>query len=95
MQSRLEYMVRRDGGADAPTSQPSQALAPTNMLFMDEQYVVSLFQARAAMGLPWSKCCEHTGDPAFCYDARQVLTVTVIMRVTGGQAERRERHVPR
>lgn len=35
---------RRAGGEGASTSGAS-ALAPTNMLFMDEQYVVSLFQA--------------------------------------------------
>ena len=53
MQSRLEYALRRSDGAQASTSQPSQALAPTNVLFMDEQYVVSLFQVRPACD---SKC---------------------------------------
>lgn len=56
VQSRLEYMVQRDGGPEASTSQPSQALAPTNMLFMDEQYVVSLFQVCTAVDLSWSSC---------------------------------------
>ena len=63
VQSRLEYMVQRDGGADASTSQPSQALAPTNMLFMDEQYVVSLFQVQSAMGLSCSRCRDVHGKP--------------------------------
>ena len=63
MQRRLEYMVQRDGGAEVPTSQPTQALAPTNMLFMDEQYVVSLFQVCTAVDLSWSSC---RGGPEGC-----------------------------
>ena len=42
MQSQLQYMLQRQGPPSTDTATPGPLA--TNSLFLDEQYVVSLFQ---------------------------------------------------
>jgi hypothetical protein len=92
LQSRLEYMLQRHKeGVDTSASQP---LAHTNLLFMDEQYAVSLFQVRDRQkyifrifvhlcGLSRGKILAMISGP-FCQVAGVHTSVSVL---SGGQEE--------